>query len=129
MSVYVSVTAVILNEIQVVLLTLVHAAHGSAVHKTALLKVLTAQFSLTQSLMQGYHSHQCRTGCGSTGSNTHDTLHLLIGQFYLTNGELRMLSLEILERPHAGTHLQERIKHLSAIPAYGTYNAAAGYQH
>jgi hypothetical protein len=36
---------------------------------------------------------------------------------------------QILERAYAGAYLQERIKHLSAILAYGTYYAAAGYQH
>ena len=38
----VGVTAVIFNEIQIVLLTLIHSAYGSAVHETALLKVITA---------------------------------------------------------------------------------------
>ena len=97
------VAGVVINEVSVELLALVHTPHGGAVHKTALPEVFTTQASLTQRLMQGYHTHQSGTGNGCSGLNAHCLSHLLIGHLDLTHREFRMSGPEVFELTYTGT--------------------------
>ena len=104
MCAYVLVAAVVLEEVHVVQLALVHAAHCGAGDERYLRQHIGSDGRLLQSLFEGQHAHKGRACGGLCGRvNAEEGAHLVVGELHLAHGELMVVGLEIMQRAYAAT--------------------------
>ena len=85
------VTAIVVEIVKIVLLTLVHPAYGCSRHQHDTLFMTVQQGGFLQSLLHGNHTHQ-RSSCGGFCRDAELLLHLVIAHLDFTYRKLMMVS-------------------------------------